>query len=225
MKNSYFFHISLNIGRSDMKQTPKNSVRSMLSYPFTLFWILTHTFFFFFWCYHFFFFLMLPLCLTSLLIRLHHTPRSIHQGPYTHTPSYFRGFKCPYTCLFLYRKKLQMSTFLVYLYKKKPLRASRGPYTSVHLNTKFAHQILCSNSVLPVLSLPSSLDHYFLSIFHLAYLIQCVQRAALSYPVCTARCAILSSVHSALRYIIQCAQRIALYYPAFFGNFFFLLIK
>ena len=48
MKNSYFFHISLNIGRSDMKQTAKNSVRSMLSYPFTLFWILTHTFFFFF---------------------------------------------------------------------------------------------------------------------------------------------------------------------------------
>ena len=48
MKNSYFFDISLNIGRSDMKQTAKNSVRPMLSYPFTLFWILTHTFFFFF---------------------------------------------------------------------------------------------------------------------------------------------------------------------------------
>ena len=91
MKNSYFFHISLNIGRSDMKQTAKNSVRSMLSYPFTLFWILTHTFFFFFWCYHF---LMLPLCLVSLLIdsytpytKVHtprllevHTPRSIHQA-------------------------------------------------------------------------------------------------------------------------------------------------
>ena len=50
------------------------------------------------------------------------------------------------------------------------------------------------------------------------YLIQCAQRAALYYPVCTARCAILSSVHSALRYIIQCAQRIALYYPAFFSR-------
>ena len=123
MTISYFFHISLNIGRSDMKQTAKNSVRSMLSYPFTFVGILTHTFFFF-WCYHF---LMLPLCLTAL----HHTPRSIHQGPYTkvHTPSYFQGFKCPYTCLFLYRKKLKMSTFLVYLYKKKPFRALK------HLNT------------------------------------------------------------------------------------------
>ena len=49
-----------------------------------------------------------------------------------------------------------MATFLVYLYKKKPLRPSRGPYTSVHLNTKFHAQILCSDSVLPVLSLPSS---------------------------------------------------------------------
>ena len=47
MKISYFCHISLNIGRSDMKQKAKNPLRSMLSYPFTLFWILAHTFFFF----------------------------------------------------------------------------------------------------------------------------------------------------------------------------------
>ena len=53
MKNSYFFDISLNIGRSDMKQKAKNSVQSMRSYQFTLFWILAHTFF------------VLPLCLTA----------------------------------------------------------------------------------------------------------------------------------------------------------------
>ena len=106
MKNSYFFHISLNIGRSDMKQTAKNSVRSMLSYPFTLFWILTHTFFFF-WCYHF---LMLPLCLTAL----HHTPRSIHQTTFTledsnvHTHVYFyieKNSKCPLFWYTYIRKK------------------------------------------------------------------------------------------------------------------------
>ena len=67
---------------------------------------------------------------------------------------------------------------------------------------KFHAQILCSDSVLPVLSLPSSLDHYFLSIFHLAYIIQCAQRTGLSYPI----------VHSALRYITSWAQRTALYY-------------
>ena len=48
MKNFYFFDISLSICHSDMKQTAKNSVRSMLSYPFTLFWILAYTFFVFF---------------------------------------------------------------------------------------------------------------------------------------------------------------------------------
>ena len=114
----------------------------MLSYPFTLFWILAHTFFFgvtIFWCYH--------------CVWLHYT---IHQGPYTkvHTPSYFRGFKCPYTCLFLYRKKLQMSTFLVYLYKKKRLRASKGPYTSVHqiLFGPLTSCVMCYHSVLITLS-------------------------------------------------------------------------
>ena len=52
MKISYFFDISLNIGRSDIKQKAKNPVRSMLSYPFTFVWILAHTFFcvtFFYW--------------------------------------------------------------------------------------------------------------------------------------------------------------------------------
>ena len=137
---------------------------------------------FFFWCYHF---LMLPLCLAGF-------DYTIHQGPYTkvHTPSYFRGFKCPYTCLFLYRKKLQMSTFLVYLYKKKPLRALKHPYTSIHPYTKFCAQILCSNSVLSFSS-SSSLALYFLSIFHWL---------------------LLSLVHSALGWIISCAQRTGLYY-------------
>ena len=116
MTISYFFHISLHIGRSDMKQTAKNSVRSILSYPFTL-----HSrtnFFFFFFFLDVTIFLMLPLgCITHRFV-----------GPYTK----LLGFKCPYTCLFLYRKKLQMSTFLVYLYKKKPFRALEvhtRPYT------------------------------------------------------------------------------------------------
>ena len=169
----------------------------MLSYPFTLFWILTHTFFFFlmlpfffffgvtiFWCYH---------CVWLGSI----TPRSIHQatfkGSNVHTPVYFyieKNSKCP--------------LFLVYLYKKKPLRALK------HTNTWTpVHQILCSDSGLQfcaqILCYPSHhqallrAGHYF--------------SPALSYPSRTARCAILSSVHSALRYIIQCAQRIALYYP------------
>ena len=143
MKNSYFFDISLNIGRSDMKQTAKHSVRSMLSYPFTLFWILTHTFFFgvttFFWLHY-----------SSI-----RSDPTIHQGPYTkvHTPSCFRGFKCPYTCLFLYRKKLKMSTFLVYLYKKKPLRALKHPYTSIHPYTIIcsgpSHHVSCA--IIPII--------------------------------------------------------------------------
>ena len=221
-----------------MKQTAKNSVRSMLSYPFTLH---SHTYFFF-WCYHF---LMLPLCLAGF-------DYTIHQGPYTkvHTPSYFRGFKCPYTCLFLYRKKLQMSTFLVYLYKKKPLRASRGPYTSVH-------QILCSNSMLKLCAQtlcylcyhshhPSSLALYFLSIFHWLilslghsvlwgiicraqrtvslylsrtahwfYIISRAQRTVPLYLSRTAHCSILSLAHSVLFYIISYAYRSVLLYLLF----------
>ena len=61
MKISYFFDISLNIGRSDVKQKANNSVRSMLSYPFIFVGILAHTFFLggglplFFGCCHFFF--------------------------------------------------------------------------------------------------------------------------------------------------------------------------
>ena len=97
MKNSYFFHISLNIGRSDMKQTAKNSVRSMLSYPFTFLGFSHILFFFFFFGVTIFF----EATIVFGWARLHHTPRSIHQGPYTK----LLGFKCPYTCLFLYRKK------------------------------------------------------------------------------------------------------------------------
>ena len=82
---------------------------------------------------------MLPLCLAALHQGPYtkvHTPRSIHQatfeGSNVHTPAYF------YT-----EKKLQMSTFLVYLYKKNPLRASRGPYTSVHHYLLGPPHIMC----------------------------------------------------------------------------------
>ena len=203
MKNSYFFHISLNIGRSDMKQTAKNPVRSMLSYPFTLH---SHTFFFFgvtiFWCYH---------CVWLGSI----TPRSIHQGPYTK----LLGFKCPYTCLFLYRKKLQMSTFLVYLYKKKPLRALKHPYTSIHPYTKFCAQIPCSDSVLRFCATCAILTKLsiFLSIFHwlifplghsaLRYITSWAQRTVGDYLSCSAHCGGLPIVHSALWGIISRAQR------------------
>ena len=175
MKISYFFDISLNIGRSDMKQKAKNSVRSMLSYPFTFVGILAHTFF-----------LVLPFCLTiGLDYSSIRSDPPIHQGPYTkvHTPSYFRGFKCPYTCLFLYRKKLQMSTFFWYTYiRKNPFELSniRGPYTSIHqIRTPKLLKLCASNSVLNsvlkfcatcaillIIKLSCVLALYYLSIFH-----------------------------------------------------------
>ena len=96
MKNSYFFHISLNIGRSDMKQTAKNSVRSMLSYPFTLLLGFSHILFFFFLMLPFFFFWLGWITHWIVVIHLYtkvHTPRSIHQatfkGSNVHTPAYF----------------------------------------------------------------------------------------------------------------------------------------
>ena len=46
MKISYFFNISVVIGRSDMKQKAKHLLQSMLSYPFTFVWIPPHTFIF-----------------------------------------------------------------------------------------------------------------------------------------------------------------------------------
>ena len=52
----------------------------------------------------------------------------------------------------------------------------------------------------------------FLSMFHLAYIIQCAQRTGLYYSSRTAHCPILSLEHSALPYIISWAQRTALYY-------------
>ena len=148
-----------------------------------------------------YFFLVLPFFDVTIVfgwVRLHHTPRSIHQGPYTkvHTPSYFRGFKCPYTCLFLYRKKLQMSTFLVYLYKKKPLRALKHPYTSIHPYNKFCAQILCYHSH------HQALLRYIFSPFFTGYY----------YLLCTAHWVGLSLTHSALGWIISCAQRTGLYY-------------
>ena len=131
LKNSYFFDISLNIDRSDMKQTAKNSVRSMLSYPFTFVGILTHTFFF--WCYHFSFFFYVTIVFDFITHRfvVAHTPRSIHQATFTRC---VRGFKCPYTCLFLYRKKLQMSTFWYTYIRKNPfelLEVHTRPYTII----------------------------------------------------------------------------------------------
>ena len=132
---------------------------------------------------------------------------TIHQGPYTkvHTPSYFRGFKCPYTCLFLYRKKLKMSTFLVYLYKKKPLRPSRGPYTSVHLNTCTPNSVLrfCATcAILTKLSWPLFSLHV-----SLVYITYRAQRTVGDYLSCTAHCGGLPIVHSALWGITYRAQR------------------
>ena len=102
----------LNIGRSDMKQKANNPVRSMLSYPFTFVGFLAHTFFGV---------AIVFGCITHRFVVAH-----LHQGPYTkvHTPSYFWWFKCPYTCLFLYRKQLKMSTFLVTYIRKNPFELS-----------------------------------------------------------------------------------------------------
>ena len=89
-----------------------------------------------------------------------------------------------------------MSTFLVYLYKKKPLRPSRGPYTSVHLNT-------CT---------PNSVSHlgdemiFFFS------------KGALH------SCRLLFSLHVSLVYIIQSAQRTGLYYSLCTAHWVILLI-
>ena len=64
-----------------------------------------------------------------------HTP--IHQGPYTkvHTPSYFLGFKCPHTGLYLYSKQLKMSTFLVTYIRKNPFELPEV-HTPIHPYTK-----------------------------------------------------------------------------------------
>ena len=126
----------------------------------------------------FFFFLMLPLCLAGLDYSSIRSDPPIHQGPYTK----LLGFKCPYTCLFLYRKKLQMSTFLVYLYKKKPLRALKHPYTSIHPYTKFCAQILkfCAQ-ILCYLCYPSLSWPLFSLHVSLAYLTHCAQRSGLYY--------------------------------------------
>ena len=120
-----------------------------------------------------------------------------------------------------------MSTFLVYLYKKKPLRALKHPYTSIHPYTKFCAQILCSNSVLPVLSFSSSSSLacwplFFSPFFTWAILLivhsalwgitSWAQRAAVYYLLGTARCGILPLGHSALRAITSWAQRTAGYY-------------
>ena len=187
-----------------MKQKAKISVRSLLSYPFTLFWILTHTFFFgvaafFFGCI---------------------THRFVVTQPYTkaHTPSYFRGFKCPYTCLFLYRKKNSKCPLFWYTYiRKKPFELS-NIHTHPYIRTpnsvlrfcaqtlcsdyvlRFRAQILCSNSVL---SFSSSSSLACWSIFSLHF------SPGGDYLSRTVRCGGLSLVHSALRGIISCAQRAA----------------
>ena len=57
-----------------------------------------------------------------------HTPRFIHQAT-------FLGFKCPHTDLYLYRKKLKMSTFLVTYIRKNPFELS-NTRTPVHPYTK-----------------------------------------------------------------------------------------
>ena len=150
----------------------------------------------------------MPLC---GLHRLHYS--SIRSSTYTkvHTPSYFRGFKCPYTCLFLYRKKLKMSTFLVYLYKKKPLRALKHPYTSIHPYTKFCAHILyylCYHSH------HQALLRYIFSPFF----------TALYYSLGTAHWVILLIGHSALGDITHWAQRTGWYYSLGTAHWVILLI-
>ena len=130
-----------------------------------------------------------------------------------------------------------MSTFLVYLYKKKPFRALK--HTNTHTPE---HQIMCSNSVLRfcatcaillviklscvlayIISLFFTGGYYLsrtahwwlLSLVHSALvdIIPCAQRTGGYYPLCTAHWWILSLVHSALVVIIPCAQRTGGYYP------------
>ena len=95
-----------------------------------------------------------------------------------------------------------MSTFLVYLYKKKPFRALK--HTNTHTPE---HQILYSCAILTKLSWPLFSLH-----FSLATIIPHAQRTVGDYLSCTACCGILSSVLSVLRDIIYPAQRIAVYY-------------
>ena len=113
---------------------------------------------------------------------------------------------------FLYRKKLQMSTFLVYLYKKKPFRALK------HLNTWTPeHQILCSDSVLKFCATCAILTKLSWPLFSLhvslATIIYQAQRTAGDYPLCSAHWRGLSLVLSALAGIIPCAQRTGGDYP------------
>ena len=130
MKISYFFNISAVIGRSDMKQKAKKLLRSMLSCPFIYDWILAHTFFlgvtiFFGW--------------VGLLIDFSRSDPPIHpsatfEDSNVHTSTYF-----------YISKKLKMSTFVGYLYKKKPFRALKTPvhpYTRTPSSARAPH-IMC----------------------------------------------------------------------------------
>ena len=117
-----------------------------------------------------------------------------------------------------------MSTFLVYLYKKKTLKTSQ---TSIHIHTS-VHQILCSNSeilcsdsVLPVLSF-ALLTTFFspcftcpiLSLGHsaLVAITSWAQRTGGYYLLGTAHWWLLPLGHSALVAITSWAQRTGGYY-------------
>ena len=125
-----------------------------------------------------------------------------------------------------------MSTFLVYLYKKKPLRALK------HLNTWTpVHQILCSNSMFKfcatcatcaiILIIKLSI---FLSMFHwlllytLRDIIHRAQRADWYYLSCSACWLILSILLSVLIDIIYQAQRTDWYYLSSTPKWFILFI-
>ena len=147
----------------------------------------------------------------------------MHQGPYTKLLSLdvFEGSNVHTPVYFYIEKKLKMSTFLVYLYKKKTLKSSQTSqhiHTSVHkFCAQLCAQILCYPSHHPAL-LTTIFSPFFtwpiLSLVHSALpdIIPCAQRTALYYPLCTAHCPILSLctahcpilslVHSALPYII-----------------------
>ena len=139
-EDSYFFHISLNIGRSDMKQKAKNSVRSMLSCPFiyVLFWRFLHIF-----CVTIFFgFSHQPYLRTvgysswifhGLWDTLSNTHRpllslDVFEGSNVHRPAYF-----------YIEKKLKMSILLVTYIRKNPFELSKAhthPYTRTPLSAR-----------------------------------------------------------------------------------------
>ena len=89
------------------------------------------------------------------------------KGPYTkvHTPSYFLGFKGPYDNLSLYRKKTKIVNFFGYLYKKKPFELP-NIRTPIHLYTNSFGLMTSLTSLKPkTYTTLGSLAKYFLCLY------------------------------------------------------------